>query len=188
MSACGLPRFRRRHCLNIAAPDDDAFYGRRASLNCTKCPYPVGWSFQAWLNYGSAMQRVIVVVAWALMRWRPTYKTVGSPLRWASSRSAICDYLMHTESEIVCNPTLRRRWDLPYLLGLAPPPLPESPEMAWYHYVLNGHFCYARLVDKASVLHQIYKNLRRTPNRRQSLGPVSDVQRPAQDTKSSTKP
>ena len=55
---------------------------------------------------------------------------------------------MHTESEIVCNPTLRRRWDSLYLLGLAPPPLPESPEMAWYHYVLNGHLRYARLDER----------------------------------------
>ena len=82
------------------------------------------------------------------MRCRPVYKTVGSPPRWASSRPAICDYLMHTESEIICNPTLRHRWDSLYLLGLAPPPLPESPEMAWYHYVLNRHLRYARLDER----------------------------------------
>ena len=55
---------------------------------------------------------------------------------------------MYTDAEIVSNPTLRRQWDVMYLIGIAPPPLPQTPEMAWYHYVLNGHLRYARLDER----------------------------------------
>ena len=54
----------------------------------------------------------------------------------------------YSESEIVMNPALHRKWDTLYLLGAAPPPLPVSPEDAWYYFVMNGHLHYAFLNEQ----------------------------------------
>ena len=49
----------------------------------------------------------------------------------------------YSESQIVADPGLRRKWDTLYLLGVAPAPLPVSSEDAWYNFVMNGHLRYA---------------------------------------------
>jgi hypothetical protein len=70
----------------------------------------------------------------------------------------------YSESEIVTNPALCRKWDTLYLLGVAPPPLPVSPEDAWYHSVMNGHLRYAFL-NECFIRDDVGDLFRASPNR-----------------------
>ena len=74
----------------------------------------------------------------------------------------------YSESEIVTNPTLHRKWDTLYLLGVAPPPLPVSPEDVWYHYVTNGHLRYAFLNERF-IRDDVGDLFRANPNRFRDL-------------------
>ena len=75
---------------------------------------------------------------------------------------------MYSESEIVANPALRRKWDTLYLLGVAPLPLPVSPEDAWYHFVRNGHLRYAS-PNERFIRDDVGDLFRANPNRFRNL-------------------
>jgi hypothetical protein len=76
--------------------------------------------------------------------------------------------VMYSESDVVRNPALRRKWDTLFLLDMAPPPLPSCPEDAWVNFVHNGHLRYA-LPQESFVRDDVRDLFRVNPERFRNL-------------------